>query len=152
MYDNANSKLQARVDCEAMVGSILMLFSQYNKNTTLMNISAGMWVFYMLSSSSFRWNFFTVVNLVVFLVTTAAVRKIKNERLNLLGATSSILLYSIFVDVICYHLYPHFVFNKNLLFYICDGLLFNSKYVFLNGLVVAFIAALKKLAPKETIA
>jgi hypothetical protein len=127
-----------------MINSTLMLFSLYNKNTVLMNVCAMAWIFFMLSHSNFQWTPLVTINLMAFLMTTLLLRKIKNNYLSLLGTTSSILLYSICVDVICYYIYPQFVCGQNLLGYVVNGLLFNSRYVLLNGLIVVFCILLKK--------
>jgi hypothetical protein len=128
-----------------MISSILMLFSQYNKNSMLMNTCAIAWVFYALSCSNFQFTPFAIINLATFSITTFFVRKIKNVYLNLCGAILSILLYSICIDVVCYYVYPQFVIGQNLFLYIWNGILFNSKYVFSNILIVFFFMILEKL-------
>jgi hypothetical protein len=123
-----------------------MLFSQYNKNTTLMNICAAVWIVYMFSSGGFQLTSLAAISLAAFLAVTFAIRKIKDRRLNLIGAATSILFYSVCVDVLCYYVYPQFVFDQNLLSYIWSGILFNAKYVLFNGLAIAFCMLLEKLA------
>ncbi|MDR2780956.1 MAG: hypothetical protein LBB21_00640 [Holosporaceae bacterium] len=129
-----------------MISSVLMLFSQYrcNTNAVLMNACTVAWVFYAFSCSDFQLTQFTAINLAVFFTTTFFIRKIKNSYLNLYGAASSMLLYSVCVDIVCYFVYPRLVADQSLLMYIVNGLLFNYKYVFLNMLVLAFLVVLKK--------
>lgn len=119
-----------------MVSSILMLLSQCNGNVKLKNACAFIWMFHLLFKSNFQLTLFTTINLAIFLLITLSVRKIRNERLNLCGATASILAYSLAVDVVCYYIYPQFVFDQNLLEYAWNGILFNSKYVLSNGLAL----------------
>jgi hypothetical protein len=122
-----------------------MLLSQYNKNATLMNTCAVAWVFHMFSHLNFQLTSFAIVSFAAFLITTFCVRKIKNSYLNLCGATSSVLLYSICVDVVCYYIYPEFVAGQNLLNYIWNGVLFNAEHLFLNIPVAFFLVILEKL-------
>jgi hypothetical protein len=112
----------------------------------LANICAPAWVVYMLSNSGFQLTFLTSINLIIFFVVTLFVRKIKNGYLHSLGAMSSILLYSLCIDVVCYFSYSSFVFDQNLLNYVWNGVVFNSKYVFLNGLALTLVVLLKKSA------
>jgi hypothetical protein len=128
-----------------MINSTLMLLSQYNKNRTLMNICAIIWIFFMFSQVKFQLTFFAIANLMAFLITTIAIRKIKNKYLHMVGAIASILLYSICIDVICFYIYPEFVCGQSLLDYIWSGILFNSKYVFLNTILVVVFMLLKKI-------
>jgi hypothetical protein len=129
-----------------MISSFFMLFSQYNKNARLASICAVAWIVNMLYNSNFHLDLFSQVNLMTFLMVTLFVRKIKNKHLHMVGAISSILLYSVCIDVICYFLYPQLVSNQNLLGYVWSGLAFNSKYLFSNGLALGFGLMLKKLA------
>ncbi|MDR3180220.1 MAG: hypothetical protein LBT70_04990 [Holosporaceae bacterium] len=128
-----------------MINSTLMLLSQYNKNTTLMNICTVTWMFYMFSQVNFQLTFLAIANLVVFLLITMALRKIKNKYVHGGGAIASILLYSICIDVVCFYVYPEFVSNQSLGGYIWSGILFNSQYVFLNALLVTVFMFLEKI-------
>ncbi|MDR1236242.1 MAG: hypothetical protein LBJ96_04505 [Holosporaceae bacterium] len=127
-----------------MIGSLLMLFSQCNRNAVSADICACAWVVYMFSNSNFQLTFLSLVNLTIFFVVTLLVRKIRNRYLHSLGAISSILLYSVCIDVVCYFFHSSFVFDRNLLSYIWNGVAFNLKYALLNGLVLAVAVVLKR--------
>lgn len=127
-----------------MINSILMLASSYIKNRKVAIIACIAWIAYMLIGANLSLGIaFPIVNILVFGVVVFGVRKISNNKLNLLASVISILIWSIAIDVICYFMFPKLTFGQNILQYIGDGILFNIRFVGINVLVIATCKAIK---------
>ena len=127
-----------------MINSILMLASSYIKNRKVAIIACIAWVAYMLIGANLSLGIaFPVVNILVFGAVVFGVRKINNNKLNLLASVISILIWSIVIDTICYFMFPKLTFGQNILQYIGDGILFNIRFVGINVLVIATCKAIK---------
>ena len=117
-----------------MVHYLLLMLSQYSKNNKFSNIFRMLWLLHTLLCCTWNFNLqFFLVNLTAFLLTTLCIEKISlrfSSIVNMLLRIYSILIYSLFIDLMCYYLFP-FCVNKIYIFqYITNGWLFNCKYLF----------------------
>ena len=56
----------------------------------------------------------------------------------------SILIYSFFVDVLCYWFMPKWVGNLSLMQYVINGFIFNSKYVLSNSIIFGTVSGITR--------
>ena len=123
-----------------MINSLLMLGSTYNKSKKLNIIFAISWIIFMLIGSNLRTGLiFTVFNFVAFGIVFGLGKLFKGKYSNKVVAISSILIWSIVIDIICYFLYPQFAVGQNLLGYISNGVIFNYRYILSNAVIVGII-------------
>lgn len=125
-----------------MVNSVVLMLSQYGKNGKMQNFFMFMWFIIVAVISSVNFSFaFLIFELIAFLLTTGCIRVINrlNSDISELMSVSSILIYSIFIDVLCYGFFHECTANQSLIAYIMNGLAFNLKYVALNTVVMVFI-------------
>ena len=118
-----------------MLHSLILMFSQYRESKICVKIFRIVWIVCAILSSVFSNNLiFFVVNLSVFFLITLFIKKNSKffPKLNMFLSTFSILLYSLFVDLICYYLFPLWGQEITLFQYIINGLVFNFKYVVTN--------------------
>lgn len=133
-----------------MLNSILMLGSTY-KNKKLNIIFTITWVVFMLLGSNLKTGIgitFTIMNVVAFGLVFGLGKLFKGKYSNKVISISSILIWSITIDVICYFLYPQFTMGQSIVTYIGNGILFNYKYIFVNALIVSvinFVPVLNKM-------
>lgn len=118
-----------------MLHSIVLMFSQYNKNRKISNIFKVSWILYATAAAFFNSNpWFSLVNASVFMLVTGFVYYISKvcPKINAFLSVGSILIYSLFVDIVCYYALPNWSVGQSLASYVMSGFLFNYKYVFLN--------------------
>lgn len=131
-----------------MLNSLILMFSQYDKNRKVSTIFKILWVLYAIAASFFNFNLlFSAINISVFLFMTGAIHYISKiyHKINAILSVCSILIYSLFIDIICYYILPSWAEGQSLIQYITNGFLFNYKYVFLNAAVFALIVLCSKL-------
>ena len=131
-----------------MLNSLLMLGSTYNKNKKLNIIFAVAWIIFMLLGSNLKTGIgirFTIMNFVTFGLVFALGKMFKGKYSNKVISISSVLIWSIIIDSICYFLYPQFTMGQSIVSYIGNGILFNYKYIFVNALAVAIITLVSKI-------
>lgn len=124
------------------------MFSQYNKNSKISNIFKFIWILYAVVASFFNSNpWFSLVNLSVFALVTGFVYGISKfySKINAFLSVTSILIYSLFVDVVCYFVLPNWVHRQSLIQYVTNGFLFNYRYVFLNATVFGVVVLISKI-------
>ena len=119
----------------------LFLLGSTNKKLKKINwLFASLWILFMLKGSNFSLGIvFPLINILAFLIVFGIGNVVKGKYSNLFVSISSILIWSILIDTICYFVYPDFVGGKNLVAYVFNGILFNYKYVFTNIIAVMFI-------------
>ena len=87
-----------------MINSLLMLGGSSNKNIS--KIFIVVWIAYMLFGSNLSLGItFPIVNAITFLTITLLISKIKNKSVNVGLSITSILIWSVIIDIICYYLY-----------------------------------------------
>lgn len=134
-----------------MLNSLILMFSQYNKNRNVSTIFKILWVLCAIAASFFNFNLlFSAINISVFLLMTGAIHYISKicPKINAILSVCSILIYSLFIDIICYYILPSWAEGQSLIQYITNGFLFNYKYVFLNAAVFALVVLCSKLIKK----
>ncbi len=139
-----------------MINSLLMLGGSSNKKISKVFIVT--WLAYMVFGSNLSLGLtFPIINAITFLAITLLINKIKNNKANAVLSITSILIWSVTIDIICYYLYPTMSSNITLINYIFNGILFNYKYIFTNVLALSLIKGLsiikktltEKLSTKE---
>ena len=92
------------------------MLSQYRKNSKISNISKTTWIVYVGMLGSFDFLFF-VINLTVFLLITKTISYISKFCLliNLVLSWGSMLIYSLFIDTLCYYIFPSWIQGQTLL-------------------------------------
>lgn len=139
-----------------MINSLLMLGGSSNKKISKVFIVT--WLAYMVFGSNLSLGLtFPIINGITFLAITLLISKIKNNKANTALSITSILIWSVTIDIICYYLYPTMSSNITLINYIFNGILFNYKYIFSNILVLSLIKVVsiskniltEKLSTKE---
>ena len=127
-----------------MINSLLMLGGSSNKNIS--KIFIVVWIAYMLFGSNLSLGItFPIVNAITFLTITLLISKIKNKSVNVVLSITSILIWSVIIDIICYYLYPTMSSNITLIQYVFNGILFNYKYVFTNILALSLVKILSSI-------
>ena len=127
-----------------MINSLLMLGGSSNKNIS--KIFIVVWIAYMLFGSNLSSGItFPIVNAITFLTITLLISKIKNKSVNAVLSITSILIWSVIIDIICYYLYPTMSSNITLIQYVFNGILFNYKYVFTNILALSLVKILSNI-------
>ena len=127
-----------------MINSLLMLGGSSNKNIS--KIFIVVWIAYMLFGSNLSLGItFPIVNAITFLTITLLISKIKNKSVNAVLSITSILIWSVIIDIICYYLYPTMSSNITLIQYVFNGILFNYKYVFTNILALSLVKILSNI-------
>jgi len=129
-----------------MINSLFMLGGAYNKDKKISLAVIFGWVIYMMVKYNFALGaIFPLINIVVYLVIVLGIRMIKNQTANTVLSISSILLWSIVIDTICFFMYPEMTMGQNLFSYVANGIAFNYKYMFANAVAVVAINGIIKL-------
>ena len=124
-----------------MWNSLILMFSQYDKNRKIANAFKCIWFIYLSIIIFFNFDLtFLIIEVSSFLLTTIFIRLVNGfvPKANAVLSIFSILIYSFFIDVICYNVLPVWRENQSLSQYIMNGFIFNGKYVFLN--IVIFLS------------
>ena len=132
-----------------MINSLLMLGGSSNKKISKVFIVT--WLAYMVFGSNLSLGLtFPIINGITFLAITLLISKIKNNKVNAVLSITSILIWSVTIDIICYYLYPTMSSSITLINYIFNGILFNYKYIFTNVLALSLIKGLSILTKTLT--
>ena len=78
---------------------------------------------------------FNIINMFLLVGVTLFMQLFKKG--NIFISVFSILIYSVLIDIVCYFLYPQFVYGVSLFDYILNGIAFNYK-----GLIIASVVCL----------
>ena len=98
------------------------------------------WVLYMIVNYDFSLGLtFPIINAMVYLIISIGISLIRNKTINTILSISSILIWSIAIDIICFFMYPTMVVDQNIFGYIFQGILFNYKYIISNIIAVCII-------------
>ena len=123
-----------------MVNSLFMLGGAYNKNRKISIAFIFGWIIYMIINYDFSLGYiFPVINALVCLLVSISINLIKDKTLNTILSVSSILIWSIVIDIICFFMYPTMTLGQDIFSYIFQGILFNYKYIISNIIVVCVI-------------
>ena len=133
-----------------MIQSVILMYSQYDKNYKISNIFKIIWMTYRLININFNLKFW-FIDTAVFLFMTILIKKISKNRIktNVFLSIVSILIYSIFIDIACYFMMPIFSNGVDLFRYILNGLVFNYKSIFLNLIIFCIINITIKIFNKN---
>ena len=86
-----------------MVNSLFMLGGAYNKNRKISIAFIFVWIIYMIINYDFSLGYiFPVINALVCLLVSISINLIKDKTLNTILSVSSILIWSIVIDIICF--------------------------------------------------
>ena len=126
-----------------MLNSILLMLSQCKQNTKRANVFKLIWIIYTVFFSFV----YCSINLIAFILISLFIHYISmfGSKINKILSVCSILLYSFFIDIICYYTFPTWANGLPLLKYIINGFLFNYKYVFTNIIILTSIIMFHKL-------
>lgn len=118
-----------------MVHSLFLMLSSYN--STNKRFFKLIWIMYVIIKCFHSFDFvFLIINLSTFLLVTeliCCISKFYSPLNKKILSVISILIYSLFIDVICYYTLPTWTgMEESLFVYVINGFLFNSKYVFFN--------------------
>lgn len=123
-----------------MINSLLMLGSTARKNKKVNIIFAITWISYMLINANLKTGLnFVIVNIITFAVIFGLGQLIKGKYSNAFISISSVLIWSVLIDIICYFMFPQFVVGQNIITYVWNGILFNYKHIFTNALVLGIV-------------
>lgn len=121
-----------------MINSIFLMMSQYNiLGPKIKNIFKLLWLLYAVFQSNNYINFL-LLNTFVFAFITYLTKIFQSPTLNSIIAVSSILIYSVSIDIICY-LFSYNVIYQNIINYIINGIVFNLKYLYINLLLAIIL-------------
>lgn len=123
-----------------MINSLFILGGAYNKDRKISIAFLCGWVLYMIVNYDFSLGLtFPIINAMVCLMVSIGISLIRNKTINTILSISSILIWSIVIDIICFFMYPTMVAGQNIFGYIFQGILFNYKYIISNIFVVCII-------------
>lgn len=123
-----------------MINSLFMLGGAYNKDRKVSIAFMCGWVLYMIVNYDFSLGLtFPIINAMVYLMVSIGISLIRNKTINTILSISSILIWSIVIDIICFFMYPTMVVDQNIFGYIFQGILFNYKYIISNIIAVCII-------------
>ena len=129
-----------------MVNSLFMLGGAYNKNRKISIAFICGWIIYMILNYDFSLGYlFPLINALVCLLVSISINLIKDKTLNTILSVSSILIWSIVIDIICFFMYPTMTLGQDIFSYIFQGILFNYKYIISNIIVVCVINGILSL-------
>ncbi len=135
-----------------MLNSIMMLGSTWGRSRKVNIVCALVWLSFMLGGSNFRTGLmFIVLNILSFGVAFGLSKLFKGKVMNTIVATSSILIWSIAMDILCFVFAPSFVMGQTLGVYVMNGILFNFKYFVMNVVVVGLAHSVKAIMNRRTI-
>ena len=123
-----------------MINSLFMLGGAYNKDRKVSIAFMCGWVLYMIVNYDFSLGLtFPIINAMVYLIISIGISLIRNKTINTILSISSILIWSIAIDIICFFMYSTMVVDQNIFGYIFQGILFNYKYIISNIIAVCII-------------
>lgn len=127
-----------------MISSLLLFVSSLVKNKTVSVLLSTLLIINLARVQMWKVNnAFFLINMLVFLFIIAVAQRIKNRKVNAGISITSILIWSIIIDVICYFMFPKFVMGQTIFQYVWQGIIFNYKYVFVNAAIYGVIKAVE---------
>ena len=123
-----------------MINSLFMLGSSYNKNRILSIVFMIGWISYMfIGYMNKPMGVFPILNVIVFLSICIIINLVKNRKVNMILSITSVLIWSVIIDIVCYFFYSIMNENQDILSYVFQGIVFNYKYIFSNILAICLI-------------
>ena len=127
-----------------MLSSLFLFGSSLVKNKTVSVLLSTLLIINLARVQMWKVNnTFFFINMLVFLFIIAFAQKIKNEKVNAGISITSILIWSIIIDVICYFMFPKFVMGQTIFQYVWQGILYNYKYVFVNAAIYGVVKVIE---------
>lgn len=134
-----------------MLNATLLLGSSYNKYKKVSFVLLAIMIIRLLFiQTNAVIDLFTITNVVILITIPLLINRVKNDKAKKVLSISSIIIYSIAIDVISYILLPQLVGGANLFTYILRGLAFNAKYLISNALIIVAIEIIEKSYNKIT--
>ena len=132
-----------------MISSLILMLSQYNKNRKIANIFMCIWFLYAIVISFDNFDFkFLSIGIASFLLTTFCIYFVSRfvSKFSVLLSVCSHIIYSVFIDIVCYFLLPTWCENQSLIQYLIRGVMFNSKYLLSNAFVMIIVVLFSKFS------
>ena len=132
-----------------MISSLILMLSQYNKNRKIANIFMCIWFLYAIVISFDNFDFkFLSIGIASFLLTTFCIYFVSRfvSKFSVLLSVCSTIIYSVFIDIVCYFLLPTWCENQSLIQYLIRGVMFNSKYLLSNAFVMIIVVLFSKFS------
>lgn len=129
------------------MNAILLYLSCYKINKQFNLAFIFLWILnFFIVKANYLNQVFTYINLLVFVLVyfVCSIRKS-----NKFTSSVSILIYSIFIDIICYIFIPIYPVSMSLFNYILNGILFNIKFAIAPIAMTLIIETLKKIKPSS---
>lgn len=132
-----------------MLNSLLIFGSSYNKSKKISILSFALMIVNVLFVQYGKMGIdFVLINLLLMAVITLGIRLISNNKVNATLSVLSILIWSMYIDIVTYFMYSKFAGGLSLPVYVLNGILFNIRYVFVNAAVLCGIISIEKLVDK----
>lgn len=135
-----------------MINSLLLCIgcnSKYKLLSSIVRIAILVNLIYV--QYSLVNNIFFVLNVLLLFAIPQIISKIKNKYINITMSIISILIWSIFVDIISYYLFSLFTSSCSVFIYILNGIIFNFKFVIFNSILLTIIYLINSLISKNKI-
>lgn len=126
---------------------LLLYLGSLRQRKTIKMIIMCLLCIYVLFNSAQTNLMFDLINISFILVIQIFLGLFKNH--NELICLSSIFIYSIGIDVVCYYMFPDFVFGQSLIQYVYNGILFNFSGLLIQIIVCTLISFSLILRRKE---
>ena len=127
-----------------MIHSLLLLGSSYNKNNKISNILKMMLVISIILNKNGDLNF-VLFNVLTLVILCNGINRINNIKIKKFLSMSSILVWSVIIDIFCYYYFSTWNYTSSIIEYIFNGICFNCKYLFLNCFVLNIMEAFEKI-------
>lgn len=128
-----------------MIHSLLLFGSSYHKYKKLSILCYILMLLNLFFVQMKNVNgLFLATNVLILVILPLLIKQIHNTNWNALVSICAIIIWSMIIDIICYYAFPRFVGDASLFTYIGRGILFNSKYVFINGIALISINGIAK--------
>lgn len=135
-----------------MLNSILLCGSSYNKYKKLSFVLFTIMILRLLFIQTNQViNLFTITNAIILAGVPLLINRVKNENAKKVLSISSILIWSVMIDVISYYMLPQLVGGATLFTYILRGIAFNAKYLISNTMFIVAIEVINKVYNKMNV-
>ena len=132
-----------------MLNSILLCGSSYNKYKKVSFAFFAIMILRLLCIQTNQViNLFTITNAIILAGVPLLINRVKNENAKKVLSISSILIWSVMIDVISYYMLPQLVGGATLFTYILRGIAFNAKYLISNTMFIIAIEVINKIYNK----
>lgn len=126
---------------------LLLYLGSLRQRKTIKIIIMCLLCLYVLFNSTQTNLMFDLINISFILIIQICLGLFK--KYNELICLSSIFIYSIGIDVVCYYMFPDFVFGQSLIQYVYNGILFNFSGLLIQIIVCTLISFSLILRRKE---